>query len=59
MIKIVINTSENADWIKLLNGGKARKRELEIYDKLAKKAGKAVKRGEPNDATDNVTLFDE
>ena len=39
MIKrIAINTDENADWIKRVNGGKSNKQELEIHAELAKKA---------------------
>jgi len=38
MKRISINTDENADWIKRVNGGKSNKQELEIHAELAKKA---------------------
>lgn len=38
MIRIPINTDENADWIKRVNDGKSNKQELEIHAELAKKA---------------------
>ena len=35
--KIDINSDKNADWIKLVRGGKSNKKELAIHKKLEKK----------------------
>lgn len=57
MKRITINTDENDDWIKRVNGGKSNKQELKIHAKLAKEA--AAKSKAKDDDTPNVLTDDE
>lgn len=41
MIRIAIDTDENADWIKTGHGGETNREELAIHDKLAENDDKA------------------